>query len=80
MSPLQNLFLDYEKDIRVHEKAVCCLRRSMARIFKEELDSRPGSLRDKAKRMGVSHSRLWDASNGRRSLDLTLVKSLENLK
>lgn len=80
MSPLENLFRDYQKDVQHHENIIAKLRRSMVSIFKGELDSRKGSLRDKAAKMGVSHTRLWDASNGRRALDLSLVKKLEKLK
>jgi len=80
LTPLHNLFLDCERDIRRYESNIASIRRSMASIFRQELESKPGSIRSKAARMGVSPTALRDASTGRRRVTVEMVKKLEKLK
>jgi hypothetical protein len=79
LTPIQNLFLAMDKDVNYHRNRIAAIQLDKSRIFRKEFDAKPGSLRQKAKRMKVSPGYLCDACNGKRAITTRLVVGLSKL-
>jgi hypothetical protein len=79
LTTIKNLFLDLDKDMNYHRNRIAAIQLDKSRIFKQEYHSKLGTLRGKAKIMGISASHLSDVLKGKRGITERLVDGLAKL-